>query len=77
VVSACIYRVLSLFVPGLHFGLLAALLYGGVLALCWGFFLMLWERVQFRYGLEHFYCSILDHFGESEKRNKLNGISQE
>lgn len=77
VVSACIYRVLSLFLPGLHFGLLAALLYGGVLALCWGFFLMQWEKVQFRYGLEYFYCRILDHFGTSEKKHKLNGVTGE
>jgi hypothetical protein len=74
VVSACIYRVLSLVTPGLHFGLITALLYGFVLALCWGFFLMLWEKVQFRYGLEYFYCSILDRFGESEKRHKLNRL---
>ncbi|RIE05913.1 hypothetical protein [Candidatus Cryosericum terrychapinii] len=77
VISACIYRVLSLFVPGLHFGLPAALLYGGALALCWGFFLMLWEKVQFRYGLEYFYCRVLDHFGTSEKKRKLNGIAGE
>jgi surface polysaccharide O-acyltransferase-like enzyme len=75
VVSACIYRVLSLLIPGLHFGLLASLVYGLVLALCWGFFLMLWERVQFRYGLEHFYCSVLDHFGESEKKRKMIGVT--
>jgi len=74
VVSACIYRVLSLFIPGLHFGLFASLLYGFALALCWGFLLMLWEKVQFRYGLEYFYCSILDHVGESEKKHKLNRI---
>jgi uncharacterized membrane protein YidH (DUF202 family) len=77
VISACIYRVLSLFVPGLHFGLIAALLYGFALALCWGFFLMLWEKVQFRYGLEYFYCRILDHFGTSEKKHKLNGVAEE
>jgi len=76
VVSACIFRVLSLFLPGLHFGLLAALVYGLVLALCWGFFLILWERDRFRYGLEHFYCSVLDHFGESEKKHKLNGFQE-
>ncbi|MCX6085328.1 MAG: hypothetical protein NTX94_02660 [Caldiserica bacterium] len=75
VVSACIYRVMSLVIPGLHFGLLAALVYGLVLALCWGLFLMLWEKVQFRYGLEYFYCSILDHFGESEKKHKLNRVT--
>jgi uncharacterized membrane protein YidH (DUF202 family) len=74
VVSACVYRGLSLLVPGLHFGLIAALLYGFALALCWGFFLMLWEKVQFRYGLEYFYCRVLDHFGASEKKHKLNGI---
>jgi surface polysaccharide O-acyltransferase-like enzyme len=75
VVSACIYRVLSLMIPGLHFGLLASLVYGLVLALCWGFFLMLWGKVQFRYGLEHFSCRVLDRFGESEKKHKLNGIT--
>ncbi|MBA4364708.1 MAG: hypothetical protein C0398_01715 [Coprothermobacter sp.] len=72
VVSACIYRVLSLMIPGLHFGLFASLVYGFTLALCWGFLLILWEKVQFRYGLEYFYCSILDRFGESEKKHKLN-----
>jgi hypothetical protein len=75
VVSACIYRVLSLVIPGLHFGLLAALVYGLVLALCWGFVLMLWENIQFRCGLEYFYCRILDRFGESEKRHKMNGVT--
>jgi hypothetical protein len=75
VVSACIYRVLSLVIPGLHFGLLAALAYGLVLALCWGFFLMLWEKAQFRYGLEHFYCRVLDRFGESEKQRKMIGVT--
>ena len=74
VVSACIYRVLSLIFPGLHFGLLAALVYGLVLALCWGFFLILWQKAQFRYGLEHFYCSVLDRFGESEKKHKMKGF---
>jgi hypothetical protein len=74
VVSACVYRVLSLFIPDLHFGLSTSLLYGFALALCWGFVLMLWEKVQFRYGLEYFYCSILDRFGESEKKHKLNRL---
>jgi hypothetical protein len=75
VVSACIYRVLSLLIPGLHFGLFASLVYGLALALCWGFVLMLWEKVQFRYGLEHFYCWVLDRFGESEKKHKMIGVT--
>lgn len=76
VVSACLHRLMTFFIPNLHFTLTASLIYGFVLAIGWGLFLMLWQRVQYRYGLEYYYCSILDHFGGSEKKIRLNQVRQ-
>jgi hypothetical protein len=71
IVSACIYRVLTLIVPNLKLNLVGSLVYGFALALSWGVALMLWEKKQYKFGLEYWYCRILLKFGGSEKQNKL------
>ena len=71
VLSAAVFRLLRLFLPSLHFGLGGALLYGFCLALLWGVLLWLWERAQYRYGIEWLLCRLLRPFGHSAKQDKL------
>jgi predicted tellurium resistance membrane protein TerC len=72
-VSALVFRAIKVFFPGTHFDLGGALLYGFSLAVLWGFVLMLWEKKDYKYGIEYFYCRILRRFGESAKEDKLRG----
>ncbi len=71
VLSAALFRLLRLFVPSLQFGLGGALLYGFCLAMLWGVLLRLWERIQYRYGIEWLLCRLLAPFGHSAKQDKL------
>ena len=75
ILSAVIFRLLRLFLPDLSFGLGGSLLYGFLLAITWGFLLVLWEKKQYRYGIEYFLCKILAPFGHSEKLDKLGRLS--
>jgi len=73
VLSAAFYRILRLFLPDLRLGLGGSLLYGFLLAITWGVLLLLWEKKQYRYGIEYFLCRLLAPFGHSEKQEKLGG----
>lgn len=72
-VSALVFRVIKVFLPDTRFDLGCALLYGFSLAVLWGFVLMLWEKKEYRFGIEYFYCRLLRRFGESAKEDKLRG----
>lgn len=71
VVSASIFRILRVFVPALSLDLPGSLLYGFSLAVLWGFLLILWEKRQYRYGIEYALCRLLAPFGHSAKQDKL------
>jgi hypothetical protein len=73
IVSAIVFRILNLIIPGIHFSLSASLLYGFCLAMSWGLFLIFWEKKQYRYGIEYFYSKITNYFGNSAKQDKLRG----
>ena len=51
IVSALLFFIINLLVT-VEFGIPGALLYGLMLALSWGYFLVLWEKKSYRYGLE-------------------------
>lgn len=72
VVSASVFRILRIFVPALSLDLPGSLLYGFSLAVLWGFLLMLWEKRQYRYGIEYVICRLLAPFGHSAKQDKLS-----
>ncbi len=75
IVSAGVYRLLKLFIPDLSLDLNQAIIYGLSLALCWGVFLIFWEKSGYKYGLEYMYGKIVSAKGESTKLQKL-GESQ-
>jgi len=77
VASAIIYRILKAFFPYLSFGMDTSLIYGFLLAISWGLFLMLWEMIGYRYGLEHLFCRIMNRFGSSAKAEKLGGAADD
>ena len=75
VVSALIFLLVNLvvrFEPSIP----GAILYGLVLALLWGLFLIFWEKREYRYGLEWVRASILAKTGTSSKLETLSGDRQ-
>jgi hypothetical protein len=71
-VSAIVFRKLSFFMPGLSFDIKESLIYGFCLAIMWGLLLMLWEKKEYKYGIEYFYVRILRKLGSSAKEEKLS-----
>jgi len=53
--------------------ILGALLFGFILTLFWGTVLILWEKKQYRYGLEYWMSRSLNKTAPSEKLKKLEG----
>jgi uncharacterized membrane protein len=72
ILSACVYRLIKLFIPDLSLDLNQAIIYGLSLALCWGVFLIFWEKSGYKYGLEYMYGKIVSAKGESTKLQKLD-----
>ncbi len=72
VVSAIIFFLITLFIP-LELGIPGALIYGIILALAWGFFLIYWQTKQYRYGLEWLHTKFVKRYGGSTKAKKLEG----
>ena len=50
-----------------------ALLYGFSLAMIWGLFLYIWEKKKYRYGIEWLHSILLSKYGNSSKKDKLEG----
>lgn len=71
VISTLIFSLLKLFIPSLSLSIPEALLFGLVLALLWGGILMLWERHGYKYGIEYYYTRFLKPTGGSNKEDKL------
>lgn len=72
VVSAIIFALITLFIP-LELGIPGALVFGTILALLWGVFLILWETKNYRYGIEWLHTHFVKTTGGSTKRAKLEG----
>lgn len=73
IISAIVFRILTIFMPKLSFSLSGSLLYGFCLAISWGLFLIFWEKKQYAYGIEYFYSKIMNHFGTTAKFDKMRG----
>lgn len=70
IVSALLFMIINLFLT-IRFGIPGAILYGFILAITWGFFLMYWERKSYKYGLEWALVHLNPSF--SSKKEKLEG----
>lgn len=73
VVSALIHRLLVWVLPDFYFGLWPSLGYGLVLAVFWSCMLVLWEKADYRYGIEYWIGRVLSKYGHSQKMDKLSG----
>lgn len=71
IISAFIYRVIVLINPEVSFNITQSLVYGLALAIGWGIVLMLWEKRNYRYGLEYLYAKITSRYCGSSKGEKL------
>ncbi len=77
IVAAIVWRLLRLIWPDLELSLGGALFYGLILAICWGFILMLWEKRSYRGTLESGYGRLVARFGgASSKAEKLRSIDR-
>jgi uncharacterized membrane protein YidH (DUF202 family) len=76
VFSALVALLLRSLIPGFSLDIAGALLFGLCLALFWGVFLILWEKVHYRYGIEYIVSHLLRKYGKSEKQEKLDGKLQ-
>jgi len=77
VVSALVFRALRQIAPNISLDITQALLYGFCLSIAWGFFLIFWERSNYKFGLEYFYGKIVSFSsGQSSKLDKLQRIKQ-
>jgi hypothetical protein len=73
IVSSIIKQVLLWISPDLYLGLYQSIVLGLLIAILWGFVLILWQRKDYKYGLEYFYTKWMKPFGGSEKADKLSG----
>lgn len=71
ILSAIIFRILKLAVPGISLNMTQALAYGCFLSILWGIVLIFWERTGYKYGLEYIYAKIVSLSGKSTKLEKL------
>lgn len=72
IVAALVWRLLTLFWPDLQLDIAGSLLYGLILALCWGIALFFWEKQNYRGTIEYFYGCLVRRLGRaSSKSDKL------
>jgi len=72
IISALIFFIINQFVT-LELNIPGAILYGFILAISWGILLMIWERKQYRYGIEWMIGRIVSSVSPSSKSLKLEG----
>lgn len=72
IMSALIFLFINQFIK-LELGISGAILYGFILAITWGLFLIFWEKRQYKYGLEWAISSIVNKISPSSKKIKLAG----
>jgi hypothetical protein len=72
IISALIFLIINQIVV-VELNIPGAILYGIALATLWGFFLMIWERKQYRYGIEWSIGQIVSKISPSSKAFKLKG----
>lgn len=74
--SAMVARIIRTFIPTFSLDIAGSLLFGLSLAVFWGFVLILWEKKNYKYGIEYFIAKTLRKYGKSEKQEKLEGKLQ-
>ena len=74
--SALVARIIRTFIPTFSLDIAGSLLFGLSLAVFWGFVLILWEKKNYKYGIEYFIAKTLRKYGKSEKQEKLEGKLQ-
>lgn len=72
IVSSLIFLIITQFVT-VEFGMLGAIMYGLMLSISWGVFLMFWEKKKYKYGIEWGVSSLVDKVSKSSKKQKLKG----
>jgi hypothetical protein len=72
VLSALIFFLLSLIFT-INLSIPGAILYGLIMAIIWGLWLMIWEKKKYIYGIEWLHSRMLKTFGQSTKASKLKG----
>ena len=72
VIAAIVFSILRFLIPSLSFSIPQALLFGLALALMWGVVLIVWEKAQYKYGIEYIYTLFLKPTGGSMKADKLS-----
>lgn len=77
ILSAIVFRLLENINPDISFNMAQALFFGFSLSLIWGFFLILWEKRGYKYGLEYIYGKVVSLSGRSTKLEKLNAGGKE
>lgn len=73
IVSAIIFVVIRSIVPEISFTMGQSLIFGFSLSIGWGLLLILWEKVNYKYGIEYWYTVIGKRKTGSTKGDKLRG----
>ena len=72
IVAALVWRLLTLIWPDLQLDIAGSLLFGLILALCWGIALIFWEKASYRGTIEYLYGWLVRRLGRaSSKSDKL------
>lgn len=71
VVAALIYRVFTIIFGSMYFNLGHALMYGFIMAMFWGLFVIFWEKMGYRGSLEHLYVRMKSRYIETSKKEKV------
>jgi len=73
ILSSITFRIMRFINPAISLSMGQSLLFGFALAIFWGIFLMIWEKSNYKFGLEYFYVRALNKLGKSAKEDKLRG----
>ncbi len=71
--SSALKQFMLLIDANLYLGMYTSVVIGVVIAIFWGFVLMLWQKAHYKYGIEYGYVKFMKHFGGSQKEEKLQG----
>ena len=71
VFSSLLKEIFRLIDGNLFLELYPSVVIGLVIAFIWGVLLKVWSKYNYKYGVEYFYTVLMNKYGGSEKRNKL------
>jgi hypothetical protein len=69
--SSMLKEILLMFNKDLYLDLNISIFLGIGVAIIWGLILIVWNKYDYKYGIEYFYTKFMKKFGGSEKENKL------